>query len=312
MRISVKSLLLALLIGLVVSGCGGGSRKGASQVAARVNGDEISVHQVNQILAAQGPAGQEQAQKATPQVLERLIDQQLMVQKAVQAKLDRDVQVVQRIEAAKSQIIAQTYMERMSATSQKASADEIRAFYKENPALFAERRVYRFEEIVVQAADDKLGQLEQVAKKSKSVAEVANWLKGQNIPFTGNAAVRAAEQLPLEALPQLSRMKDGDLIALRGANGVTVLQLAASQVAAISEEQATQHIQTFLLNRKRKEIANAEMAKLRAGAKIEYVGEFEKTKPAAGATSPAVTNPPKGDAAARPGESPAAAPAAPR
>ena len=284
MRFTPNSILLPTLLALSISGCGGGGtgQKSASQVAARVNGDEISVHQINLLLSQQPPASPEQAKTATPQMLERLIDQQLLVQKAIKSNLDRDPQVMQRIEAAKSQILSQTYLERMSATSDKATPEDIRNFYKENPALFAERRVYRFDEIVVQASAEKAELVEQTAKKSKTVAEMAGWLKSQNLPFTVNSAVRAAEQLPMEMLPQLSRMKDGEILALRGNGSVTVLQLAASQSAAIDDQQASQYIQTFLLNRRRKEIATAEMSKLRAAAKVEYVGEFEKTKPTPG------------------------------
>jgi len=61
---------------------------------------------------------------------------------------------------------------------------------------------------------------------------------------------------------------------------VAILQLAQSQQAPLDLIHATTQIEQFLNNGKRFEIANAEVKKLRDAAKIEYVGEFEKTKPA--------------------------------
>jgi EpsD family peptidyl-prolyl cis-trans isomerase len=281
MKTSLTPTLFVLLIAFMISGCGGDGRgKSASQVAARVNGNEISVHQINLSLIRQGPVNPEQAKTAMPQVLERLIDQQLLVQKAKKAKLDRDVQIMQLIEAAKSQILAQAYMERVLSTAPKVTPEDIRTFYKESPALFSERRIYRFEEIVTQVPEDKIEQLREQVRRSKTISEVANWLKTQSIQFAGNSAVRAAEQLPMGMLPELSRMKDGEMVMRRGTSGITIVHLAASHGAAMNEQQATPFIQTYLLNRKRMELADSWMKELRAAAKIEYVGDFGKSKPA--------------------------------
>lgn len=89
-------------------------------------------------------------------------------------------------------------------------------------------------------------------------------------------------------LPALSRMKDGEIAMRRGPSGVAIVHLAASQGAAMNEQQASPHIQTYLLNRKRMELADSLMNTLRAAAKIEYVGDFGKTKPpSAAAKAPA-------------------------
>jgi hypothetical protein len=74
--------------------------KAASQTAAKVNKEEITVHQINFVLQQQRNLRPEQADAASKQILERLIDQELAVQKADDQKLDRDPRVVQQMEAA--------------------------------------------------------------------------------------------------------------------------------------------------------------------------------------------------------------------
>src|SRR5438105_6093677 len=94
-------LLAGLVVGLAaLGGCGrGGETKAASQVAAKVNSEEITVHQVNNVLARAQNVPPEQAARAKREIVDRLIDQSLAKQQALEKKLDRSPNVVQALEA---------------------------------------------------------------------------------------------------------------------------------------------------------------------------------------------------------------------
>jgi EpsD family peptidyl-prolyl cis-trans isomerase len=83
------------------------------------------VHQINSAIARSNDIPSEQAKQAAAQTLERIIDQELLVQKALKDKLDRDPQVMQSIEDAKQQILARAYIERAAAASSMESWEEI-------------------------------------------------------------------------------------------------------------------------------------------------------------------------------------------
>src|SRR6267143_3694295 len=285
-----RLLFLSGLIGvaMALSACGrADGQKAASQVAAKVNGGEITVHQINSVIAGSNQIPSEQVKQAAAQTLERIIDQELLVQKALKDKLDRDPQVMMSIENAKRQILARAYIERAAASSTE-SREEIRKFYQENPALFERRRIYSLHELVVVAPREKLDALKAATARAKSLQDVAGWLKSQKLAFQVAVSNRPAEQMPLNILPQVFAMREGQIAVIPTSRGASVVQLLQAQEASLSEQQATPIIERYLQSRKLLAVTQAEVRRLRERARIEYVGEFEapRARPASSSTAP--------------------------
>lgn len=295
MKLNCNSLKLCgvfALSVLLLSGCGKkeeprADNKIKTQVAAKVNSDEISVHQINYALQRLGKVPEPQIKQANSQILDKLIDEQLLVQKAFEKKLDRDPRIVQAIEVAKRQILSQAYLEQVLAAVPGSSATEITDFYNKRPELFGERRVYRFHEVTFHAKPELADQLGAKVKSAKTISEITNWLGEQKIGFNVSSATKAAEQLPMEVLPALHKMKDGalELIVNQNKTNYLVIQLAASQSSPMDEKAARPYIEQFIRNKKRGEAAEGEVKMLRTAAKIEYMGDFVKTAADTAATN---------------------------
>lgn len=264
-----RVLLLALF--LVPTGCERAvAERPGTQLAAKVNGTEISLQQVRAGGAAPGSAVN------VAQALEKVIDRELLVQKALAAKLDRDPQVLQSIENARRQLLAQAYLERAASASAGSSRDEVRSFYAENPALFAERRIYRLRELIVSAPAEMIDVLRAEAAKARDLDEIGFWLRARSATYSVDSLTQPAEQLPLAFLPRLAGMKPGEIAVFATPLGASVIQLVHAEDAPLTEQQAAPLIEQFLAGRRRLETAAAEVKRLREVATIEYLGEFKR------------------------------------
>ena len=303
------AVALMLAAALLAGACGDKKDKAASQTAAKVNKDEITVHQINHVLQQQRNVRPEQADAASRQILERLIDQQLALQKADDQKLDRDPRVVQQLEAARRDVLARAYLEKVGEGAAKPTADEIKKYYDEKPALFRERRIYSIQELAIEARPEQVAELRNKLGDAKNINEFVEFLRSRDYRFGANQAVRAAEQLPLNHLENFARMKDGQAMVVPAPNGVQVVFLAGSRSQPVSEEQARPAIEAYLLNERKRKLLEDDLKALRAAAKIEYVGKFAEG--AASAPAIAATPAPAPPATVMPAPAASVAPVAP-
>ena len=257
-----------------------------TQVAARVNGDEITVHQINNVLERTPNVTPEVAEQAKRRILERLIDQQLAVQKAVEGRLDRSPEVMQALEAARREVLVRAYLESLAeGVPQRYEWDaqnrkEIKAYYSAHPELFAQRRIFTIEEIGLAANDDVARRLREYMSRGRSMQEIAGWLKSQDIEFTARRVQRAAEQMSLEHLPKVQAMKAGQIELFElGNERFQVIRVVDVKEAPIDEATAAPRIQQFLSNLQSREILAIEMRRIRDQAQIEYLGEFAVASP---------------------------------
>ena len=269
-----KPLLISLAVALALSGCNEGESKASTQVAAKVNKDEISVHQINSVLSRMQNVPADQVKQAGKQILDKLIEQQLLLQQAQEKKLDRDANTLQAIEEARREILARAYLEQVGSTAAKATPEEVKAYFEKHPELFSQRRIYTFNEIVAASKEGMLPALQEKLGKAKSLVEVVEWLKEQNIPYATNSATKPAEQLPSELLPRIHQMKDGQIATIPMGDRTVIMQLAASKTVAIDEKSAAPVIEQYLFNQRRAELINKEVKQLHDKASIQYMGVY--------------------------------------
>jgi hypothetical protein len=187
--------------------------------------------------------------------------------------------VAQQVEAARREIIARAYVEKIGAGAPRPTPEEVKAYYEQHPALFKQRRIYTMQELTVEAKPEQFEELRKAFTDAKDMARFVEYLKANNYRFAGNQGVRAAEQIPLHLLPTFAEMKDGQTLFNRTPTGVQIVALVSSRSQPVEEERARAAIEQFLLNERKRKVIDDDLKALRASAEIEYVGDYAKDAP---------------------------------
>lgn len=273
-----------LLVSLALVACNKGSAKPDSQVAVKVNDEEISVHQVEALLGRQPPAPAGQGDAQVARVVEVLVEQELAAQAARQAGLDRDPRIVQLLEVARRDVLARAYQDSLADRAVQPGTDEIDRYYDSQPALFAQRRVYTVQEIGVIANAQQVAALDSMLARTPGGAAARELVRAAGLQHESRQLTLRAEEVPLPVLTSLAALREGQSLVLprdRGARVITVLSAEAAPVDRKTAEPAIQ--QHLLLARKREQVQQG-MKSLRGAAKLEYKGRF--APPAAAASAP--------------------------
>ncbi|MES2757521.1 MAG: EpsD family peptidyl-prolyl cis-trans isomerase [Pseudomonadota bacterium] len=301
-RLRCAALLLAAI---AVTACGGRAKESKpGQALASVNGAEITVLQLNEELqrAGVGPAQQEAASK---QLLQALIDRQLLQNAAAAEKLDRDPKVIQAVERAKALIVAQQYMQQRIGTPPRPTRAQVEDYFNNNPQFFARRKQFNLQELVLASAD-MTPQLKAAADAAKSLEDVAAWMEARKIKFGRTQVTRSTTDLSPEMSARLLGMQKGQLFIVKEGERSLLISLAEVRDAPVTLDVAAAQIEQFLVNKRNKERATAELARLRATAKIEYLNKSMALDARPAAAAPAAV-PAAVPAAAPAGAAPAAA-----
>lgn len=282
---------LALGVAMLLTGCPGKEKAVAGadsgQIVAQVNDSEISIHQVEAMLAGQPAVAEQLGADGPRRALDSLIDQELAAQAARQAGLDKSPRVLQAMELAKREVLARAYQDQLAEKVIMPDTEAVNRYYDAHPELFSKRRQYTLQEMVVKAPADKAAELKSKVEKLPSVAAVNALVNDSGLPNTRRNSVQWAEGVPMDLLAQLAYLKDGQSVGVLRKDGVVILTLLHAEEVPMSSGQASDAIQAALLANARRELVQKGMEALRQKAKVQRMGAFAQGASAASAPTAA-------------------------
>ncbi|MGB9107629.1 MAG: EpsD family peptidyl-prolyl cis-trans isomerase, partial [Telluria sp.] len=261
-----------ILVAATLSACGDKAKeKKPGQALASVNGEEVTVLQLNEELQRAGVTAAQQ-DTASKQLLQVLIDRQLLQEAAAKENLDRDPKVMQAIDRAKALIVAQAYLQKRIGNTGKPTPAEVEDYFNKHPEFFSNRKQFGMSEIVI-GANDLTPEVRSAADSAKSLEEVAVWLDAHKIKYGRTEISRSTADVPPQLSSKLLGMPKGQLFVVK--EGPRAMFIAVNEVkdAPVTLAVASPQIEQFLVNKKNKEMAAAELQRLRADAKIEYLNK---------------------------------------
>ena len=141
---SPSVLAACTLLAMSLASCG---KEATGQVAAVVNGDEVTLQEINAELAgANIPEGanKEAAQQAA---LQRIIDRRVVAMAAREEGLDETPEFILRKRALEETLLAQMLAQKVQQNLKVPDQAAIDKYVAANPAMFAERVIYTADRI---------------------------------------------------------------------------------------------------------------------------------------------------------------------
>jgi len=282
MKLSQSRVLAVCLLLLTSTLCACGPKASDAtpgQALASVNGVEITALQLNEELARAG-VGTVGRDAASKQLLQALIDRQLLQSEAAREKLDRDPKVMQAIDRARALIVAQAWLQKHIGNLATPASADVESYFYAHPTFFGSRKQFTMDQLQLPPAA-LTPALKKVVDNARSLDDVTEALSAGKVQTTRSRVTRSTADLAPALANRLLAMRKGQVFAVQEGNRALVIALVDVQEAPVTLAVARPQIEQFLVKQRQKESATAEVARLRADAKIEYLNKALAETPTA-------------------------------
>jgi EpsD family peptidyl-prolyl cis-trans isomerase len=282
-----RACTLVLLGGLsLLAGCPVGDKAStdASQVAATVNGDELSIHQVRSMLAIR-PNLANLGPGAAQAALDLLVEQELAAQAARKAGLDKSPDVIQALEVTKREVLAKAFQDQIIAKLTQPDTQDVDRYYEQHPELFAHRKRYTLVETTVRGSRDVLAPIMDKVEHGATADMIKSLLLATRLPTDSRTFSLMSEDLPLDVLPRMVYLKEGQSIGVMQEQGLVVITVVHAEEQSLSRPQTDQAIRAALFTEARRKVLDEAMTKLRKQSKVRFNPPYKA--PSASASVPA-------------------------
>lgn len=277
-----KFVLIAAVGALAVAGCG---KKPGGQVAAVVNGEEITLQEINaEIGTSEIPSGVDK-NAVRQAALQRIIQRRLLAQVAKGEDLDKSSEFLVRRRALEDALLVQLLAKRVGGSIKVPGPGEIDAFVSSRPYMFGQRAILTLDRIQFPAPADarKLDPL----KDDHSMDAIAQSLNAEGIRFARGPAEIDTAQLAPAVLQQIEGLPQGEPFVLPQGGVITAGVITARRPMPMLGDTARPFAANALRNEQLNKVVEQRLNAAKAQAKIEYQPGFAPPKnPASVAANP--------------------------
>lgn len=267
----VKLGLLACVMS--VTAC---NKEATGQVAAVVNGDEVTLREINAELGSvQVPEGADK--KAVQQtMLQRVIERRLLAQAAREDGLDKDPEFLLRRRQLEEALLVQMLGRKADRTTQVPSEPAIDKFMNERPTMFSGRTIYAVDRIQFPMPAD-LSTLKQF-EPDHTLEAVAARLDRLGIKYAHQPAQFDSASIPPQILERIRSLPAGEPFVIPEGGNVTVAVVTGSKPAPIAGREARPLAVQAMRNQAVMEAVQQRLKTEKAQAEIEYQEGFAPPK----------------------------------
>lgn len=243
---------------LVVSGCGGTDGKlDKGQVVATVDGDEVTIFELNaELQATPVPPGTDR-KLAEQMALQRIIERKILAKIAREQKLDKTPAFLVQERRANELILATMLRDKIASGIAQPTDSEIAQYQAAHPDRFAQRKVYSVDQILFpppRTADA----FKQFAPL-KTLEQLADKLNADGTQFRRGPSQIDTAALPPEIAAKIAALPAGELFILPTPQGLSANMITATTVQPLTGEQARELALNALRSERFSKAADAQL-----------------------------------------------------
>jgi peptidyl-prolyl cis-trans isomerase C len=291
------SIVALASFSLALAGC---QKKAEGQVIAVVNGEEITLSELNAEIADLNIPATADKDMVRSSVLQRMVDRRLLVQSAKEAGIDRDPEFLTQERRMREQLLVNMFGRKTMDTVKVPDTATIDKYIAANPNSFAERKRLVLDQLQFDAPADtnRLKELES----AKTLADVASRLSTMGIAFERGRGTLDTGTIAPQMLQRIQALPAGEPFIVPTNGKLVVSVIVGAEATPVPTEQARQIAGQTIRNEELNKIGETRLQEAKAKAKIEYQPGFEPKEKGKDGAAPALP--------AAGGASNAAAPAA--
>jgi EpsD family peptidyl-prolyl cis-trans isomerase len=261
--------VIAIAAALAVGGC---QRSATGQVVAVVNGEEITLSDLNGEIKASAGNTSGSTEEIRAASLQRLIDRKVLVQEAQKRGIEKQPDFVQGERRGRDELLINLFAQQVTRNIPVATPAEADAFIAAHPEQFAQRTVYRLDQIQFAAPADR-GKLKAL-EAAHDMAAVEAVLSKLGIKYARQPAAMDSFSTPPELVKRVLALPTTEPFVVAGGPVIYVSVVTDKQSAPVAGEEARAAAVKVLREKAINDAAQNQVKQARGAAKIEYQPSF--------------------------------------
>jgi EpsD family peptidyl-prolyl cis-trans isomerase len=217
-----------------VSACHGqsGAALDKGQVVATVDGEEITVFELNaEMQAAPAPAGVDR--KVLEQMaLQRVIERKILAKIARDRGLEKNPAFLLQQRRASELILATMLRDQIASKIAQPNDSEIATYQTAHPEFFAQRKVFTVEQIIFPTPTN-MAKFKEIAPL-KTLDQLAAKLTADGTQFRRGPGKIDSLQLPPDAVKKMGALPAGEMFVLPSQQGVTANVITETTIVPLT------------------------------------------------------------------------------
>jgi EpsD family peptidyl-prolyl cis-trans isomerase len=261
----LRSLALVLAAAPLLWSCGG-SKAPTGQVVATVDGDEVTLSELNQEAKLQN-IGDANNPAIRQQLLQTVIDRKLLASSAANQKIDRSPDYLLLRKRAEELILSDLFIRKSLTTSDQPRADQIEEFARSKPDIFERRTIFTVDQITFPQTNNPA--LMRQLGAAKTLEEIEQRLSEAGVPRERATGKWDSARMP-EGLPQRLRSLGSGEPFVQVSNPMVAGVIVGMQGAPVPDQQRRALATQGLMQQRVQNSLTAWLERSRKAAKIQY------------------------------------------